>query len=188
MNVPLRKPWIATERLVQLYQSGLSLKEVGLKVGMSTASVRPRLAAAGVQIRPPRRYPKRDPGVKRRAVDAYLANDGASAVEVAQQFGVTDRSLYRWLREAGHRFTRAPGQGMSQEYRLKAIKAYLAADGASVRAIARRFNMDSRSLGHWIRQAGYRTRKNPRREHPWQFKPRRSATPSRSTIRESVSP
>lgn len=88
------------ERVVELYNQGLTTSQVGRELGCTGSTVSKQLRAAGVQGRKPgRRHPVEDAELLR------LRSQGLLWREVAEQTGMTlsgVTSRWRLLRAAGH--------------------------------------------------------------------------------------
>jgi transposase-like protein len=84
---------VAIEDLVRLYESGLTLKQVGEEVGMSHSGVQKRLKDAGVDTR--RKKSVVAPELEERIRDMY--RQGKSRADIAAETGAGYRTVQRTL-------------------------------------------------------------------------------------------
>ncbi len=85
-----------TEELAADYATGVGSYRLARRYGLSPATVRTRLRAAGVQLRPPRQV-ARGPSVEEVA---RLRDEGMSVRELARRFGVSHVTILNRLKQA----------------------------------------------------------------------------------------
>lgn len=84
------------EELVAEYAAGIGSYRLARRYGLSPATVRARLRAAGVQLRPPRQVAR---GPSPEEV-ARLRDEGVSVRELARRFGVSHVTILNRLKQA----------------------------------------------------------------------------------------
>lgn len=107
---------VDTDEIVRLYESGLTLMEVGERVGCSWMTVQRRLKASGVKLRHVGR--KTRDGKAEVDLDAiereYLG--GASCYELGDRYGVHHATISKWMRQRGHE--RGKGNSLANQSRM----------------------------------------------------------------------
>lgn len=99
-----RRAEVPAEELTRRYQSGAPLQELADRYGVSTATIRSRLTAAGVELRG-RGAPRREVDLSELVYETHLAGSVRAA---ARRLGV-DRGTARRRLDELHRS--APGVG-----------------------------------------------------------------------------
>lgn len=87
-----------TIEIVRLYRSGMSLRAVGKKVGLSHEAVAQRLARVGVSRKGHPRYSKLPPG--KTYEDIAKESKVDSTEGLAAYYGVSTRTISRWVAKA----------------------------------------------------------------------------------------
>ena len=146
----------AAQRAVAVarYLEGASARSVGAAFGVHRTTVRRWVRQAGHGPRGPERRSATRSGVREEAVARYL--EGASARSVGAAFGVSDVTVLRWVRQAGHG-PRGPGRRSATRpgVREEAVARYLDAERAAVGAA---FGVSHQTVLRWVRQAGHESR------------------------------
>lgn len=94
----------AVEQLVRLYNAGLTSVEVGEALGIDDGKVRYivyRLRKDGADIPHHRRGKPKDADIPRKGRRCLQAvGCGALVADLAESYGVSERTLYRWMEMA----------------------------------------------------------------------------------------
>lgn len=108
--------------------------------------------------------PRGDAAMRRRAVEAYRDGD-LSVPEIAARFGISDRTLHRWVKRAGvqRRFMWEP---WTPEVVARAVA--LGRRGLSIAAVARELGRSNHGkVGRTLRAHGVPIRKPGRTPSTW---------------------
>jgi len=96
LPVEIRRGWVDRDRVVQLYQSGMTIVEVAEELGCHPRTVHRTLIALDV----PRRWTgPRLTGNREAIVELYL--DGLSLIEVSESLGLSISTVRRHITRAG---------------------------------------------------------------------------------------
>lgn len=87
------------ERALSLYQDGKSIKQVASELGIHFMTVNRWAARAGIARKPWETVARKLNGMRTDIVGSYL--QGRPAPEVAEEYGISSATVYRWLKEAG---------------------------------------------------------------------------------------
>lgn len=126
-------------KAAELYKSGLTLEEVGKRLGVSHVTIHRDVTEMGLRMRPS--GPKVEPG--RRAEAARLYRDGLTLREVGERLGVTADIVLRDLKSLGIKRRRpgpASGERPEFKHRNDAMRA-MRKDGATLREIGEVFGV-----------------------------------------------
>lgn len=85
------------QRIVELYESGVSRQEIGIEMGLSQPTIRKILAEAGY---PPKQINQRARiGRRTKAKIVEMYNLGYSSLEIADALGISKRSVLNVIKE-----------------------------------------------------------------------------------------
>lgn len=137
------------ERIVSLYQSGMTLKAVGARVGMTWDGVRRVLVREGVPRKPPGWYPAKPNHrflqareLVRPVASLYDTGPGTSAVDLARITGLNPHTVRRHLVALGVRMRNGAGAGSALDARrVREIKAELLRGGLTFDALASHYGV-----------------------------------------------
>lgn len=135
-------PEIREERIITLWSEGLSLREIGLKIGKSHAYVRSVLRGQGIDTssRRGKDTSERD----RRIVEVYTNSDEPTIQEVAEDFGLSYNTVQGILSSAG--VTRQRGRPASEDPKRNRQVISYRPDGDTLQRIKAVAEMDRISL------------------------------------------
>lgn len=148
--------FVPDEEMVALYQSGLSIEDVGAKLGCSGGTVRNALKRLGAKMR--KRGPARMAALypERTADMVAMRERGATLQEIGAKYKLTRERVRQILIREGVDTSNRP---LSKED-LAIVQEYL--DGDSLWVVGERHKMGLTSLKSLITKAGYKIRPSPR--------------------------
>jgi transposase-like protein len=91
---------------------------------------------------------------KAQVVEMYLA--GIPGTKIAERFGVSDDTVYAWVRKSGHTVRPHNSPHPLTGEALEAVEMYVA--GASTGELAERFGVDRTTIRSWVRKGGHEIR------------------------------
>lgn len=143
----------------KLYESGMSMKEVGDVIGLSEPTVRRALKSMGVKSRPPsQRRVLSDPLSRINVVTMYKSGMTISAI--ANQLGHTSKVVSDILKDEGIEIRTSGHIVLTPSQQLKAIRLYQ--DGYSLREIGHRFDVSRMTIQEVLKEHDI-----PRRSSGW---------------------
>jgi len=135
------------QRMVDLYKSGLSQREVSTKLGCSVDTVKIVFRELSVQSRPGSFLPKFSEQDCQRIIAMY--QDGKTQTEIAATFGCSQLTVASTLVKHGiERHSRRRPSRFSDEERNLMMEMYQ--NGATKKAIAKKFDCSSSLVQHFL--------------------------------------
>lgn len=142
-------------------QSDLTVREIARRHQISETSVRNWAKQAGVKREQPAVPPR---SRAREAVIADYVAGELTVKQIAERHGVSQSSVNKWAREAGH--TRRA----REEQRLAALKPHIlhayTTTTHSIGQLAERFNVHKSTVHRYVKQAGLGEKHRPRSHRP----------------------
>jgi len=148
LPVEIRRGWVDRDRVVEMYQSGMTVVEVADQLGCHPRTVHRTLIALGV---PRRTTGPRLTGNREAIVELYL--DGLSLVEVSERLDLSISTVRRHITRAG--VTR--GRGMPPRLDMEDIAQRYEA-GESVVQIANALGASKGGVYDVLQRAGVQLR------------------------------
>lgn len=142
-------PTPETQALIDAFQSGATLAELSNRTGIAVATLRRRLNAAGVKLRPTEYTPE----TRATIIAEYVA--GAGVRELARTHRLAKDTISRWVREAGVMREPVPPHGTYDPTAGKhahILNLYRA--GNSLRDIARDTGIPRSTVQRTVQRAG----------------------------------
>jgi transposase-like protein len=140
---------------VQLYETGLSAKEIGKKLGVGTSSVIQWAKDAGLHVRNSSEARGITDVIKKEAVRLYEI--GLSTVAIEKRLGINNSTVGRIVRGAGITpRTEAEAKGVTKEMVVKGISMYQ--EGLSSPEIAKQLRVTPRTVHNWLKKNNIKSR------------------------------
>jgi transposase len=133
-------------------QERLAAVEIGERFGVSGRTVHGWLRQLGIAPRPPSKRRRRHrPPAAVELRRGYVA-DGLSTGQLAKRYGVSVRTVGRWLEDAGIS-RRPPGRRSLAPAGEELCRLYQV-EGLSTAQIGRRYGVGQQTAYRWVRAAG----------------------------------